>query len=116
MIIILADINKLLWGITTILLIGSGLYFSKKLKFIQFNIKEMIKGFKGSKDEKVSPFNTLMLTLAARIGVGSLAGVALAIYIGGPGTIFWMWISTLIVVPNAYVESFLGVLYHEKKD
>ena len=116
MIIILTEINKLLWGITTVLLIVSGLYFTKKLKFIQFNIKGMIKSFKGSKTEKISPFNTLMLTLAARIGVGSLAGIALAIYIGGPGTIFWMWISTLILAPNAYVESFLGVLYHEKKD
>lgn len=112
---ILSNINKILWGITTILLILSGLYFSKKLKFLQFNIGNMIKGFKGDKNQKVSPFETLMLTLGARIGVGSLAGVALAIYVGGPGTIFWMWIATIIVVPNAYVESFLGVLFHEKK-
>lgn len=76
----------------------------------------MIKGFKSNPGEKVSPFETLMLTLGARIGVGSLAGVALAIYIGGPGTIFWMWVATIIVVPNAYVESFLGVMFHEKKD
>ncbi len=116
MIIILSIINKLLWGITTILLIVSGIYFSKKLKFLQFNIKEMIKGFKTNSKEKISPFKTLMLTLAARIGVGSLAGIALAIYIGGPGTIFWLWISTILVVPNAYVESFLGVLFHEKKE
>ena len=115
-IIILSSINKILWGFTTILLITSGIYFSQKLKFLQFNIKEMIKGFKSNPKEKVSPFKTLMLTLAARIGVGSLAGIALAIYIGGPGTIFWLWISTIIVVPNAYVESFLGVLFHEKKN
>jgi len=113
---ILTVINRILWGITTILLIISGVFFSKKLKWLQFNLKDMLKGFKKSGTEKVSPFETLMLTLGARIGVGSLAGVALAIYIGGPGTIFWMWIATIIVVPNAYVESFLGVLYHEKKD
>lgn len=113
---ILTSINKFLWGITTILLILSGCYFSKKLHFLQFNIKDMIKGFKGNKNEQVSPFQTLMLTLGARIGVGSLAGIALAIYIGGPGSIFWMWISTIIVVPNAYVESFLGVLYHKKNE
>ena len=116
MITILSSINKLLWGIATILLITSGIYFTKKLKFLQFNIKEMFKGFKGSSKEKVSPFKTLMLTLAARIGVGSLAGIALAIYVGGAGTIFWLWLSTIIVVPNAYAESFLGVLFHEKKD
>lgn len=116
MINIFANINKVIWGITTILLILSGVYFSKRLNFLQFNIKNMIRGFKSDKQEKVSPFQTLMLTLGARIGVGSLAGMALAIYIGGPGTVFWIWISTIIVVPNAYVESFLGVLFHEKKD
>jgi AGCS family alanine or glycine:cation symporter len=48
--------------------------------------------------------------------VGSLAGVALSIYIGGPGSIFWMWIATFLVVPNAYAESYLGVLYHQKEE
>jgi len=115
-IVILSSVSKILWGITTILLVVSGLYFSKKLHFLQFNIKEMVKGFKSSPNVKVSPFKTLMLTLAARIGVGSLAGIALAIYIGGPGTIFWLWISTVIVAPTAYVESFLGVLFHERKN
>lgn len=114
--IILSIINKLLWGIATLMLVISGIYFSKKLNFLQFSLKKMIKGFKSNKYEKVSPFKTLMLTLAGRIGVGSLAGIALAIYIGGPGTIFWIWISTIIVVPNAYVESYLGVFFHEKKD
>lgn len=113
---ILTYINKFLWGITTILLIISGVYFSKKLHFLQFNLRDMIRGFRGNKKEQVSPFQTLMLTLGARIGVGSLAGVALAIYIGGPGTIFWMWVATIIVAPNAYVESFLGVRYHEKRE
>lgn len=113
---ILNIINKLIWGITTILLSISGLYFGKKLNYIQFNIKDMFKGFKRNGREKVSPFETLMLTLGARIGVGSLAGVALSIYIGGPSTIFWMWVATFLVVPNAYVESYLAVLYHQKKD
>jgi len=111
---ILTTINRILWGATTILLIITGIYFGKKLNWIQFNLKTMFKGFKKSGIEKVSPFETLMLSLGARIGVGSLAGVALAIYLGGPGTIFWMWIATIIVVPNAYVESFLGVLFHKK--
>lgn len=114
MIIILEIINKYLWGITIILLVFSGCYFSKKLRFIQFDFRNMIKGFKKGKKNEISPFKTLMLTLGARIGVGSLAGVALAIYVGGPGTIFWMWISTIIVAPNAYVESFLAVLFHER--
>ena len=114
-IFILNFINKILWGITSILLLGSGIYFTKKLHYVQFNIKKMFSKFKANNNSSSSPFKTLMFTLAARIGVGSLAGVALAIYIGGPGTIFWMWISTFLVVPNAYAESYLGVLFHEKK-
>lgn len=113
-IIILEIINKYLWSITIILLVFSGCYFSKKLHFLQFNFKDMLLGFKKDRKTDISPFKTLMLTLGARIGVGSLAGVALAIYIGGPGTVFWMWLSTLIVAPNAYVESFLAVLFHER--
>lgn len=116
MIIILVNLNKGLWAIATFFLILSGLFFTKKLKFIQFNIIEMFEGFKKKSNEKVTPFETLMLTLSGRIGVGSLAGVALSIFIGGPGTIFWMWIATIIVIPNAYVESYLGVLYHEKEN
>jgi len=54
------------------------------------------------------------MTLAAQIGVGSIAGVSLAIYLGGPGTIFWMWVSGIIASVNSLVESMLGVLYQEK--
>ena len=115
-IIILTLINKSLWSITIVLLIFSGLYFTWRLKFIQFRIKDMFKGFKSRESSVASPFKVLMLTLGARIGIGSLAGVALAIYIGGPGTVFWLWISTIIVASNAYVESYLGVLFHEKHD
>lgn len=115
-IIILTLINKSLWSITIVLLIFSGLYFTWRLKFIQFRIKDMFKGFKNRESSAASPFKVLMLTLGARIGIGSLAGVALAIYIGGPGTVFWLWIATIIVASNAYVESYLGVLFHEKHD
>ena len=113
---ILTTINRILWGIVTLLLLISGVYFTQKLKFIQFKFKDMFKGFKKNDNNEVSPFETLMLTLGARIGVGSLAGVALSIYMGGPGTIFWMWIATFIVAPNAYVESYFGVLYHRKQE
>ena len=115
-IIILNIINKLVWSIATVLLSISGICFSKNLHFIQFKFKDMFKGFKKNGREKVSPFETLMLTLGGRIGVGSLAGVALSIYLGGPGTIFWMWVATFLVVPNAYAESYLGVLYHQKEN
>ena len=57
-----------------------------------------------------------MLTLAGKIGVGSIAGVALALFIGGPGTLFWMWIIALISAANTFVETYVGILYKEKDE
>lgn len=107
-------INKILWGIATFFLIGSGIYFTFQLHFVQFKFKEMFKGFQNKENSKISPFQSLMMATAARIGVGSLAGVALAIYVGGIGSIFWLWISAILTAPNAFVESCLGVIYREK--
>lgn len=110
----IAVLNKILWGVATIFLIGSGLYFTFRLKGIQFRFREMFQGFKQKEKSKISPFQSLMMATAARIGVGSLAGVALAIYVGGVGTIFWLWVSAILTAPNAFVESCLGVIYREK--
>lgn len=107
-------IKKINWGIATILLVGGGLYFTKNLSFIQLKIKTMFSGFKKNKKDEISPFQTLMMALAARIGVGSLAGIALAIYLGGPGTIFWIWVTTILTAPNSFAESALAVKYREK--
>ncbi len=107
-------VNKVLWGIATIFLLSSGIYFSMKLHGIQFRLKDMIHSFKKKKGDQISPFETLTMATAARIGVGSLAGIALAIYVGGEGTIFWLWLSTFLVAPNAFAESCLGVIYREK--
>lgn len=109
-------INNILWMIATFMLISCGLYFTFKLKFTQFDFKTMFKGLKKEKNDKVSisPFKTLTLALAARIGVGSLAGIALGIYKGGIGVIFWIWLSCLITLPNSFVESTLAVMHREK--
>ncbi len=112
----MALINTICWGFATLLLISCGLYYTFKLRFTQFNFKKMINSLKKediSKDS-ISPFKTLTLALAARIGVGSLAGIALGIYQGGIGVIFWIWLSALITLPNSFVESTLAVLYHER--
>ena len=108
-------LNQICWSIATVLLVGCGIYYSFKLKFIQFNFKEMFKSFKGGKksNNSVSPFETLTLALAARIGVGSLAGIALGIYNGGIGVIFWIWLSTIFTLPNTFVESLLAVVYRK---
>lgn len=107
-------INDLLWSAAIVFLLGGGLYFSIKLGFPQFKLSSLFKGFKKDSKSSVSPFRSLTMSLAARIGVGSLAGIALAIYTGGPGTIFWIWVAGIITAVNAFCESYLGAKYQEK--
>lgn len=109
-------LKSVMWSIVTILLIIVSIYYSFKLKFIQFKIRNIFKSiFKKTKGE-ISAFESLSISLAAKIGVGSLSGVALSIYIGGIGSIFWMWIITLISGIISYIEGYLGVLYQEKNN
>ena len=75
----------------------------------------MIKSLKTKEETTISPIQTLMLSSAAKIGVGSIAGIALALYFGGEGTIFWLWITSFITAPNAFVESLLGSKYKVKE-
>lgn len=107
-------ITKLLWVIATIMIVGVGLYLTFSLKFVQFNFKQMFKSIFKKEKNTISPISTLMLTLGGRIGVGSVAGVALALYLGGPGTIFWIWITAFIAATNTFGETILGMKYHEK--
>ena len=87
-------INSLLWSVCLILLIVSGIYFSFKIKFLHLDIIQIFKSLKGhSSKDGISPFESLMVSLGGCIGVGSLAGIALAIFKGGVGTIFWIMIS-----------------------
>ena len=98
-----------------LILIISGIYFSIKLKFKHLN---MIKALKiiSRKEDGISSFQSLCISLASRIGVGSLSGVILAIYIGGIGSIFWMWVITLICSSNTMIESMLSIKYRNKKN
>ena len=107
-------VTDILWSIATVCLLGGGLYFSYRLKFPQLHLLKLFKTCKGKSKNTISPLASLSMSLAARIGVGSLAGIAIAIYIGGPGSIFWMWIITIFTSINAYCESYLGAKYQEK--
>jgi len=109
-------INAVCWAVATILLVSSGIYFTIVLRFPQFSFKKMINSLKPEKSatKGISPFETLTLSLAARIGVGSLAGIALGIFKGGVGTIFWLWLSALLTLPNTLSESTLAVRYRER--
>ena len=109
-------LKSIMWSIVTILLIIVSIFYTFKLKFVQFRIKNIFKSiFKKTKGE-ISAFESLSISLAAKIGVGSLSGVALSIYIGGIGSIFWMWIVTFISGIISYIEGYLGVLYQEKNN
>ena len=96
--------NTILWSYILIaMLIGLGLYFSIKLKFVQItHLGEMVRlmgdGLTGKTRKKgsVSSFQAFCMSSAARIGIGNLAGVALAISMGGPGAVFWMWVIAII--------------------
>ena len=111
----LETIKSIMWAIVTALILFSGLYFSKKLHFPQLKINKIFKSLKGNNNKGITPIKTLFLTLAGRIGVGSIAGVALAIYLGGPGTIFWMWVVAIISGALAYIETMLAIKYKDKK-
>lgn len=109
-------IKSILWSIVTILLVLTGIYFSIKLKFIQFNFKKIFTSLFTKNKGNISTFESLSINLAAKIGVGSLSGIALSIFIGGAGTIFWMWVITIITAVIAYIEGYLGIKYQTKKN
>jgi len=108
-------INSIVWAIATVFIVAMGIYYTHSLKFVQFRFKEMFKNLlKKDNEDGISPFASLMIVLGGRIGVGSVAGIALAIYLGGIGSIFWMWIFGLLSIPLAFAETVLGVKYKEK--
>ncbi|MDZ4991736.1 amino acid carrier protein [Clostridium perfringens] len=118
----IVSFNDFLWGyILIILLIGTGLLFSFKTKFVQFRyIKEMFRllgdGIGKSNKEKggVSSFQAFCISTASRVGTGNIAGVAIAVAVGGPGAVFWMWIIALIGSASSFVESTLAQIYKVK--
>ena len=114
--IMLEFTNKFFWSMATILILGSGIYFSFYFKFVQFRFKEMFYNLlkKDTNNKGISPIQSFLMTLGSRIGVGSIAGVSLALYLGGPGSIFWMWVSAFLSSSNTFCETVLGIVYREK--
>jgi len=107
-------VTRIFWTIATSFLVLSGVYFTIKLKFVQIHFKEMFKNLFRKEEKGIKPYQTLMMVLAGRIGVGSIAGVALAIYLGGLGSIFWMWVIAFISAANTFAETVLGIKYKVK--
>jgi AGCS family alanine or glycine:cation symporter len=121
----LADLTSLtgtiageLWGIPAIvLLVGTGLYLTLRLGFIQFRgFRHAIALIRGKYDKptdegEVSHFQALATALSATIGTGNIAGVATAIALGGPGAVFWMWITALVGMASKYTSCTLAVKF-----
>lgn len=105
---------SIIWYIASVLIIYLAIKGSIKYKFKQLNIKEIIKGIKSKSNNDITPLSSLCVSLAAKIGVGSLSGIALAIYYGGIGTIFWIVIIGLLISINTYIECILGIKYRIK--
>lgn len=112
-------INGIVWGKPMlIILVGVGIYLTVGLKFMPWRklgyaFSQLLKGRKGVGEGEISPFQALMTSLSATIGTGNIIGVAAAILIGGPGAVFWMWITALIGMATKYGEAVLAVKYRQ---
>ncbi|MDR0982800.1 MAG: alanine:cation symporter family protein [Culturomica sp.] len=115
---IISSISSVLMGYPLVVLcLGAGLFFSIKTRFLQLRyFKRMFKLLFSGKSSRygISSFQAFMLALAGRVGTGNIAGVATAIALGGPGSVFWMWITAFLGASTAYIESSLGQVYKEK--
>lgn len=104
------------FGLLVFILIGAGLFFTVATRFIQIRHfghmwKLLRTSGQGRKDGGISSFEALMTSLAARVGTGNLAGVAIAVYIGGPGAVFWMWMTAIVGMSTSFIESTLAQAY-----
>jgi AGCS family alanine or glycine:cation symporter len=117
---LVSQINGVVWGLPMLILIlGTGFFLQFGLRFMP--ILKLGFGFnllwKGRKPEAgvgdISPFNALMTALAATIGTGNIAGVATAIFLGGPGALLWMWLTALVGMATKYAEAVCAVRYRE---
>ena len=122
---IVKSVNVVLWDyLLLFLLVGTGIYFSFQLKFIQ--VRKFGKGMKllfgefslkGAKDKKgLSSFQALTTAIAAQVGTGNIAGAATAIASGGPGAIFWMWVAAFFGMATIYGEAVMAQVTREEKD
>ncbi|MGD8190485.1 alanine/glycine:cation symporter family protein [Brevibacillus ginsengisoli] len=115
----IGKVNDVLWSYVLIaMLVSLGLYFTFKGKFLQIRmLGEMVRvlkeGKSGSKDS-ITPFQAFCIGMAARVGTGNITGIALAIALGGPGSVFWMWVIALISSASSFVESTLAQVYKVK--
>lgn len=113
-------LNGIVWGVPMLVLIlGVGLFLTIGLKLrsivnVPLSFWMLWRGRRPEGMGEITPFNALMTELSATIGTGNIAGVATAIFLGGPGAVFWMWMTALVGMATKYAEAVLAVRYREK--
>lgn len=118
----LMDLNALLRGpIVLMPMVGIALFLSLGLHFLPvrglgYGLRMLWQGRESDEAGDISPFNALMISLLSTVGIGSIAGVATAIAIGGPGAVFWMWCAALIGMALKYAETVLAVHFRERNE
>ena len=121
---IIESFNDFLWGLPLILgIMGTGIYISIRLGGIQFrklafalrNTLGKVFEQDDEADGDISPFSALATALAATVGTGNIVGVSLAIIMGGPGAIFWMWVAAIFGMATKFAEVTLALAYREKR-
>ncbi len=115
----ISTINGIVWGpVMLVLILGTGVFLMIGLRFMPLlNLSQAFqllwKGKKSEQQGEIVPFNALMTSLSATIGTGNIAGVATAIALGGPGALFWMWMTALVGMATKYAEAVCAVHFRE---
>ncbi len=106
--------DHLYGGLLAWLLIAAGIWFTVRTRGLQFRLfGQMLRAIAGSRDDDggISSFQAFTIGLASRVGTGNIVGVALAITLGGPGAVFWMWVVALVGMATGFIEATLAQLY-----
>lgn len=115
---LISKLDGIMWGpLLIIACLGAGLLFSFVTKFVQVRrFRELVTcSFEGkAKGKKLSPFETLSIAIGGRVGTGNIVGTASAIFYGGPGAVFWMWVMCIVGTATAFAESVLSQIWKEK--
>lgn len=117
---IIADLARAIWTPVLFLIIFGGLYFVLYSRFIQYRYLrhtiDILRGKYNDPDDpgQISPYQALATALASTVGMGNIAGVAVAISIGGPGALFWMWVTAIVGMATNFFTSTLSVMYRGK--
>ncbi len=119
---IIGVINSWAWGpVMLVLLLGTGVYLSLGLRFMTLRkiptaFAMLFRGRTGRGEGDITPFSALMTSLSATIGTGNIAGVATAVALGGPGALFWMWMTALVGMATKYAEAVCAVTFREQDE